>query len=52
MIEPVGGRTGGYPRSDSIDTHTFYPNGSNYLIIDTTLTDMQGVEIYNMGMDI
>jgi RHS repeat-associated protein len=33
MIEPVGGSTGPYPphRTNSPDTHTYYPNGSNYM---------------------
>jgi len=33
MLEPVGGSTGPYPphRLNSPDTHTYYPNGSNYM---------------------
>ena len=33
MIEPVGGSTGPFPpnRPNSHDTHTFFPNGSNYM---------------------
>lgn len=33
MLEPVGGSTGPYPphRPNSPDTHTYYPNGSNYM---------------------
>lgn len=31
MIEPAGGSTGAYPPgSGGADTHTYYPNGSNY----------------------
>jgi RHS repeat-associated protein len=31
VMEPVGGKTGAYPPSNpsSVDTHTYYPNGSN-----------------------
>jgi hypothetical protein len=32
MIEPVGGSTNSYPlNTSSRDTHTFYPNGANYM---------------------
>lgn len=33
MVEPAGGSTGPYPphRPNSPDTHTYYPNGSNYM---------------------
>lgn len=32
MIEPKGGSTIAYPRNSSKpDTHTLYPNGSNYM---------------------
>jgi hypothetical protein len=33
MVEPAGGSTGQYPphRPNSPDTHTYYPNGSNYM---------------------
>lgn len=36
MVEPVGGSTGPYPphRPNSPDTHTYYPNGSNYMRIN------------------
>jgi len=30
MIEPKGGRTVAFPQPDGVDTHTLYPNGSNY----------------------
>ncbi len=33
MVEPAGGSTGPYPphNPNSPDTHTYYPNGSNYM---------------------
>ena len=32
MIEPIGGSTNSYPaNTNRRDTHTFYPNGSNYM---------------------
>jgi len=30
MIEPVGGSTIAFPKPGAVDTHTLYPNGSNY----------------------
>lgn len=30
MIEPKGGRTTAFPQPGAVDTHTLYPNGSNY----------------------